>query len=167
MKQTTFLGNPVTLLGEAVSVGNTAKDFTALAKDLSPVNLYSFADKIKVLTIFPSLDTSVCATQVRKFNEELGSIHENVVVLAISNDLPFAQNRFCSTEGLNHVVTLSDYKDTDFGLKYGFLIKELRLLTRGVVIIDSNNIIQYVEYVPEVTNEVDFEGAIQAVKKLI
>ncbi len=167
MRQITFLSNPVTLLGNEVSVGNVAPDFTALTKDLTPTSLYSFAGKIKVLTVFPSLDTSICAAQVRKFNQDLGNIHPNVVILAISNDLPFAQNRFCSAEGLAHVVTLSDHRNTDFGLKYGFLIEELRLLARGVVIVDSDNKIQYVEYISEITNEVDFDSAIQAVKKLI
>lgn len=167
MPQITFKGNPMTLLGNNVKEEMIAPNFAAFKKDLSLCELYSFENKIKVITIFPSVDTDVCAFQVRKFNQDLGLISPNVVVLAISNDLPFAQGRFCAAEGLEHVITLSDYRDTDFGLKYGFLIKELRLLARGVVIVDEKNIIKYVEYVPEVTDAVNFDKAIAAVKNLI
>ncbi len=166
MANITFKGNPMTLLGEEVRVGMSAPNFTALKKDLSPCELYSFKDKIKVITAFPSLDTAVCAMQVRKFNADLGNINPKVVVLPVSMDLPFAQARFCTTEGLEHVIALSDHKDADFGLKYGFLIKELRLLSRGTVIVDEQNIIKYAEYVPEVTDAVNFDAAINIVKNL-
>ncbi|MPN31887.1 Thiol peroxidase [bioreactor metagenome] len=167
MLKITFVGNPINLLGTEIKVGDNAPNFSALLKDLSSNELFSHENKIKVITVFPSLDTPVCATQVRNFNKELGTISPDVVVLAISNDLPFAQTRFCTTEGIENVVTLSDYRDNEFGLKYGFLIKELKLLARGVVIVDKNNIVKYVEYVPEVTHEVNFEAAIQTVKSLL
>ena len=166
-KNITFMKSPVTLIGTEAKVGTEAPNFSALKSDLTSIDLYSFKDKIKVITVFPSIDTKVCAMQVRKFNAELGSISRDVVVLAISNDLPFAQSRFCAAEGLSHVVTLSDHRNTEFGLKYGFLIKELRLLSRGVVIVDKDNTIKYVEYVKEVSNEPNYEKAIEAVKNMI
>ncbi len=163
----TFKNLPITLIGTEAKIGAEAPDFVAIKQDLTQVNLHSFDNKIKIITVFPSIDTPVCATQVRTFNKELGNIAPNVVVIAISNDLPFALGRFCAAEGLNHVVALSDHRHTEFGLKYGFLIKELRLLSRGVVIVDENNIIRYVEYVKEVTNEPNYSEVIKEVKKLI
>lgn len=162
----TFAGKPVTLLGEAIKSGDKAPDFTVVRNDLSPATLKDFDGKIKVIAVYPSVDTGVCAAQNRRFNQMATQLGDDVVVLSISCDLPFAQKRFCAAEGLNNVVTLSDHKDTDFGLKYGFLIEELRLLARGTVIIDKNNIVRFVEYTPEITTEPDYDAAMETIKKL-
>lgn len=161
----TFAGNPITVVGNEVAVGEKAPDFTVLDGGLQPTKLSDYAGKTRVIAVYPSIDTSVCAAQNRKFNAVANEM-EDVVVLSISCDLPFAQKRFCAAEGLENIVTLSDHKDTDFGLKYGFLIKELRLLSRGTVIVDKNDTIQYVEWVPEVTEEPDYDKAMDIIKSL-
>ena len=163
----TFGGNPVTLLGKPIEKGDDAPDFKVLDNGLNPKKLSDYQGKIKILSVFPSVDTSVCSTQNKRFNQEAANLDDNMVILAISNDLPFALNRFCEAEGIDQVVTLSDHKDVEFGTKYGFLIEELRLLARGVVVIDQNNKVQYVEYVPEIGQEPDYESAISAAKKLV
>lgn len=161
----TFAGGPLTLLGNEVKVGDKAQDFTAVGAGLAPVKLSDFADKTVIIAVYPSIDTSVCAAQNRRFNAEVNQL-KDVVVLSISCDLPFAQSRFCAAEGLENIITISDHKDLDFGEKYGFVIKELRLLARGTVVIDKSGIIRYVEYVSEVTNEPDYEAALSLVKAL-
>ncbi len=158
---TTFMGGPLTLLGDMVSVGEKAKDFTVLGNDLKPVSLSDYAGKTVILSLAPSIDTGVCAAQTRKFNVEAAKL-EDIAILAISMDLPFALGRFCGAEGIDKVVTLSDHKDADFGIKYGFLIEELRLLNRGIVIIDKEGIIRYVEYVKENTDHPDYDKALEA-----
>jgi thiol peroxidase len=162
----TFLGNPLTLLGEMITVGTKAPNFTAIGEGLKPVSLSDFAGKVVLISSVPSVDTGVCAAQTRRFNVEAANLG-NVVILTISNDLPFALGRFCAAEGIDKVVTLSDHKDTDFGLKYGFLLEELRLLNRGIIVIDKNGIVQYVEYVKENTNHPDYDAALEAAKKLV
>lgn len=162
----TFKGNPVTLLGKAPKVGDTAPDFTALSASLEPVKLSDYKGKVKVIAVYPSIDTGVCAAQNRRFNQEAEKL-KDVVVLSVSADLPFAQGRFCAAEGLNSIVTLSDHKDLDFGYKYGFVIEELRLLARGTIIIDKDDIIKYAEYVPEIATEPDYDAALKVVKELI
>ncbi|MCW0483209.1 thiol peroxidase [Gaoshiqia sediminis] len=170
MKETTgkitFKGNPLTLLGEEIKVGDKAPDFTVLSAGLAPVKLSDYDGKVRVLAIYPSIDTGVCQAQNRRFNAEASNLGD-AVILSVSCDLPFAQSRFCAAEGLDKVITLSDHKDVDFGTKYGFLIKELRLLARGTVIVDKDGIVKYVEYVPEVTTEPDYEAAIKVVKELL
>ncbi len=162
----TFKGNPVTILGKAPKVGDTAPDFTVLSSSLEPVKLSDFDGKIKVIAIYPSIDTGICAAQNRRFNKEADKL-DGVAVLSISVDLPFAQNRFCAAEGLSNIVTLSDHKDLDFGAKYGFVIEELRLLARGTVIIGKDNKIKYVEYVPEIAQEPDYDAALEVINELI
>lgn len=162
-----FKGNYITLLGNEAKVGEKAPDFTVLGKALNPVKLSDYKGKVVILSIFPSIDTPVCATQNRTFNKEAANLSSHIVVLGVSNDLPFALGRFCGAEGIDKVETLSDHKDLDFSLKYGFLIEELRLLTRGTVVIDKNGFIQYVEYVPEATNEPDYNSALEIAKKLV
>lgn len=162
----TFGGSPLTIVGEPIKVGDKAPDFTVLSASLEPVKLSDYDGKVRILAIYPSIDTGVCAAQNRRFNEEANKL-ENVVVLSISCDLPFAQSRFCAAEGLDNIITLSDHKETDFGLKYGFLLKELRLLSRGTVIIDKEGIVKFVEYVSEVTNEPNFDAAIKAVNEIL
>jgi len=161
----TFAGNPLTLLGNEIKVGDKAPDFEAVGAGLAPVKLSDFAGKKIILAVYPSVDTSVCAAQNRRFNAEVNQLND-VVVLSISCDLPFAQSRFCAAEGLENIKTISDHKALDFGGKYGFVIKELRLLARGTVIIDQAGIVRFVEYVPEVTNEPDYDAAIKVVKEL-
>jgi thiol peroxidase len=161
----TFAGGPLTLLGNEIKVGDVAPEFNAVGAGLGPVKLSDFAGKVVIISAYPSIDTSVCAAQNRKFNAEVNNLND-VVVLSISCDLPFAQSRFCAAEGLDRIITISDHKDLEFGEKYGFVIKELRLLARGTVVVDKTGIVKYVEYVPEVTNEPDYEAALTVVKGL-
>lgn len=162
----TFKGNPVTLLGNEIKVGDKAPDFTVLSSTLTPATLAEYKGKVIVIAVYPSIDTGICAAQNRRFNQEADNL-KDVTVLSISVDLPFAQSRFCAAEGLNNIVTLSDHKDLDFGMKYGFVIEELRLLARGTVIIGKDNIIKYVEFVPEIAQEPDYEAALKIIKELI
>ena len=163
----TFQGNPLTLVGDAVSVGQSAPDFTVAANDLSPYALSDDKGKVVVVSVVPSLDTPVCDTQTRKFNEAAAGLGDDVVVLTVSMDLPFAQSRWCGAAGVDQVKTVSDYKGADFGRKYGLLIKELHLLARAVLVIDSAGIIRYSQLVSEVTEEPDYSAVIEAVKELL
>lgn len=159
-------GNPVTLLGNEIKVGDKGPDFTVLKGDLSPYTLKDAGDKIKIISVVPSLDTGVCELQTIRFNEEAANLGD-VLILTISVDLPFAQKRFCSAHGIDKVITLSDHKDLSFGLNYGFVMEELRLLARGIVILDRDNTVRYVEYVKEVTNHPDYDKALEEVRKLM
>lgn len=165
MEKITFAGNPVSLIATRPVVGAKAQDFSLVAQDLSTKTLKDYAGKIKVLAIYPSVDTGVCAAQNRQVNKVFSEI-DNVVVLSISRDLPFAQKRFCAAEGLDNIETLSDYKEAAFGRKYGFLIDELRLLARGTVVIDQDNVVRLVEVVPEITDEPDYDKVVEMVKSL-
>ncbi len=162
----TFAGNPLTLLGNEIKVGDKAPDFTGVGAGLSTVKLSDFAGKVVVIAVYPSIDTSVCAAQNRRFNAEANNL-KDVVVLSVSCDLPFAQSRFCAAEGLQNIKTVSDHREMEFGEKYGFWIKELRLLARGTVIIDKQGVVEFVEYVPEVTHEPDYNTALNVVKSLL
>lgn len=163
----TFKGNPITLLGKETKVNDKAVEFTVLNNTLEPVKLSDFDGKVKILSLFPSIDTGVCSKQAHTFNQKASSLGDDIVILAISNDLPFALSRFCGAEGIDNLITLSDHKNLDFSTKYGFLIEELRLIARGVVVIDKDNVVRYVEYVPEGTNEPDYDRAIEAAQKLV
>lgn len=163
----TMKGNPLTLTGNEVKVGETAPDFTVLDNGLSPVKLSDYNGKVRVISAVPSLDTPVCDAETRKFNEYAANLGDDVVVLTISMDLPFAQKRWCGAAGIDKVVTLSDYKDADFGNQYGVLIKELRLLARVVFVVDKEGVIQYIQVVNEVVDEPNYEDVMNAVKKLI
>jgi thiol peroxidase len=158
-------GTPVILSGKEAEVGHSAPEFHVIGNDMKPVKLTDFNGKIKIIAVYPSIDTSVCAAQNRRFNEEANKL-KNTVVLSISCDLPFAQQRFCAAEGLQNIVTLSDHKDLDFGSKYGFVMENVRLLARGTVIIGPDNKIKYVEYVPEVSHEPDYDKALQVARSL-
>lgn len=162
----TFTGNALTVLGDEVSVGEQGPDVEVLTNDLSAVKLSSFRGRICIISAVPSLDTSVCDTMTRRFNEEAGKLGEDVVVLTISMDLPFAQKRWCGAAGIENVQTLSDHRDGSFGLAYGLLIKELRLLARAVFVVDKDGVIQYKQIVPELTDEPDYEAALNIVKEL-
>ncbi|SRR5690606_18670270 len=160
--QVTMRGNPVTLVGDEVKVGDKARDFTVVANDLSTVTLNDTSG-VRIFLSVPSLDTGVCDAEVRRFNEEAASL-EGVKVYTISMDLPFAQARWCGAAGVENVVTLSDHRDASFGQNWGVLIKELRLLARAVFVVDSSNTVTYVEYVPEVSSHPDYEKALAAAK---
>ena len=160
---TTLKGNPFTLVGNEIKVGQTAPEFSALAGDLSAVTLASSKGKTRLLISVPSLDTPVCDAETRRFNEEAGKI-PGVEVLVISVDLPFAQGRFCQTAGIKNLKTLSDHRDVSFGKAYGTLIKELHLLSRAVFIVDPSDKVQYVEYVKEVATHPDYDAALNALK---
>ncbi len=160
----TFGEMPVTLLGEMIKVGDAAPNFTVVGNGLKPVALSDFKGKTIILSIFPSIDTSVCAAQTRRFNKEASGLSENIVILALSKDLPFALGRFCAAEGIERVHTLSDYMHSEFGYKYGFLMKENMLLARGVVVINPEGKVVYVEYVPNVVSEPDYRKALDAAK---
>jgi thiol peroxidase len=157
-------GNPLTLEGTPVAVGDVAPDFTAVANDLSEVKLSKYRGKAVLIAAVPSLDTSVCSLETRRFNEEASALGSDVVVLTISMDLPFAQKRWCGAEGIQRVVTLSDHRDASFGLSYGVLIKELRLLARSVFVVAPDGRIVYTELVKEVSKEPDYAAALAAVK---
>jgi thiol peroxidase len=163
----TFKGNQFTLLGPALKVGDRAPDFTVVDNGLSPVTLASYSGKIKVISAVPSLDTPVCDTETRRFNQDAATLPDSVVVLTISLDLPFAQKRWCGAAGIDRVITLSDYQERSFAAAYGVLIKELKLLTRSIFVIDTDNIIRYIQIVPEVTSEPDYAAVLAAVKALL
>jgi len=163
----TFKGNPLTLVGEPVSVGQKVPDFTVLANDLTEVSLASFAGKVVLLSLVPSLDTPVCDTETRRFNEEAGKLAEDVVVLTVSMDLPFAQSRWCAAAGIDRVITLSDHRGAAAGLATGTLIKELRLLARAVFVLGRDGVAVFEQIVGEVTDEPDYEAALDAARNLL
>lgn len=167
MAKTAFKSQPIELSGEFVQVGDLAPDFHLTKSDLGSLYLKDLRGKNVVLNIFPSLDTSVCAASVRKFNE-IASQLPNTVVLAISKDLPFAHGRFCTTEGIKNVITLSDFRTSDFGENYGVLMEEgplYGLLARAVVVIDPEGKIIYTELVPEIGTEPNYEAVLEILKK--
>ena len=166
MSTVTLGGNPINVAGNFPKSGDSAADFSLTGKDLKDVGLKDFAGKRKVLNIVPSLDTPVCQTSTRKFNEKAGSL-ANTVVLVVSGDLPFAMKRFCEAEGLNNVVTLSTFRGRDFHAKYGVDVTDgpLKGLTsRAVVVLDENNKVKYSQLVPEIKNEPDYDAALAALK---
>ena len=160
-------GNPLTLTGTEVSVGDTAPDVTLANNDLQPVRISDWKGKVVVIASVPSLDTPVCDMETRRFNTEATGLGDDVVILTVSMDLPFAQKRWCGDKGVENVITLSDHKEAAFGEAYGVLIKELRLLARAVFVLDREGVIQYQEQVKEIAEEPDYNAAIEAVKKLI
>ena len=162
---TTFLGKPVTLAGQAVAVGSTAPDFTLTTTDLTKKSLSDFADKVKVISIIPSINTGICSTQTRTFNQTLSDL-DDTVVITVSKDLPFAQARWCGAQGLENAVMLSDYVDSSFGKAYGVLMEEWQLLARAVLVLDKENKVVYTEYLDNVNSEPNYDKAIEAVKAL-
>jgi thioredoxin-dependent peroxiredoxin len=162
----TMKGKPVTLTGKPVKVGQQAPDAEVVANDLSAMKLSSYFGKKCLIASVPSLDTSVCDMETRKFNEEAGKLGSDVVVLTISMDLPFAQKRWCGAAGIKNVITLSDYRYASFGNAYGVLIKDLHLLARAVFVVDKAGVVRYVQIVPEIATEPDYAAALEAVKDL-
>ena len=163
----TFKGTPMTLIGKQVKVGGRAFDFKLISQDLKLVKLSDFSGKIKIINFFPSLDTPVCDLQVKEFNKKAAESSAEVVIIGVSNDLPFAQARFCSINEIKHEVVLSDYRFNSFGLNYGFLIKELNLLARGTIIIDQRQRIRYLQVVSEITHSVNFPEVFSALIDLL
>lgn len=160
--QVTFQGAPLTLEGNQVKVGDVAPDFTVVGNDLNPIKFSEIKGK-KILVAVPSLDTPVCDMEVRKFNQEASKLND-VTVCTISMDLPFAQARWCGNAGVENVITASDYKDREFSKNYGLYIKELGLVSRAVIVVDEAGKVTYTEYLSEITNEPNYEGALAAVK---
>lgn len=163
----TFKGNPITLIGPEIKVGDKAPGFTVNKNLVTETTLADYAGKVLLISVVPSLDTGVCDAQTRRFNEEAAGLGEQVAILTISVDLPFAQARWCGAAGVDKVETLSDYKSKSFGTAYGVLIKELQLLMRSIFVVDASGTVQYVEYLGEMTEHPNYEAAIEAVKKLV
>jgi len=163
----TMKGNPLTLVGNEVNIGDQAPEFVVIDNDLSPQSLEACHGKVCIISSVPSLDTPVCDMETRRFNDEASNLGEDVAVITISMDLPFAQKRWCGAAGVDRVQTLSDHRDASFGQAYGVLIKELRLLARAVFVIDQQGTVRYKELVKEVADEPDYEAVLAAVRELV
>jgi thiol peroxidase len=159
-----FAGSPRTLVGPELRAGDHAPEFTAVGNDLKPVKLSDYAGKVRIISSVPSLDTGVCDTQTRRFNQEAAGLGENVVVLTVSMDLPFAQKRWCGAAGVDRVVTLSDHREAGFATAYGTLIKEFRLCSRAVFVVDSQDQLVHVEYVPAAGEQPNYAAALEAAR---
>lgn len=163
----TFKGNPMTLIGPEVKVGAPLPQFKVTAQDLSDLSNASFAGKVLVVSVVPSVDTPVCAMQTKKFNQQAAGLSDKVAILTVSLDLPFAAKRFCAAEGIEAVVTGSDYKYQSAGEGFGVKIKELGLLCRAVFVVDKGGKVVHAEYVSEATNEPNYDAAMAAVKAAV
>lgn len=164
----TMGGNPVTLRGAAIEPGMKAPDFTAVRQDLSPFAFYQETEgKIKIISVAPSIDTGICALQTIRFNQEAALLKADVDIVTVTVDLPFAQKRYCAAEGIENIHVVSDHRDLSFGEQYGFVMDEVRLLARGIVVVDRDNVVRYVEVVPEVGTHPDYDRALEAVRGLL
>jgi thiol peroxidase len=161
----TSRGNPLTLIGPALKPGDNAPDFDVIDNSLSPVNLEKTGSAVRIFSVVPSLDTPVCDAQTKRFNDETAKM-PGVEVYTVSMDLPFAQKRWCGAFGVDKVKMLSDHRNASFGTSYGTLIKELRIESRAIFVVDRSNVIRYVEYVKEVADFPDYEAALKAAKAL-
>jgi len=161
----TFKGGPLTLLGDELQLDAKAPDAELLTNDLSTAKLSDYSDRVVIVSSVPSLDTPVCDTQTRRFNVEAAKLGDDVVILTVSMDLPFAQARWCGAAGVDKVVTLSDHRAADFGTAWGLLIKELRLLARSVSVLDREGVLRYHQLVGEVTQEPDYDAALEAARQ--
>ena len=161
-----FKGNPLNLEGAGLKVGQAAPDATLTAQDLAAIKLSDMKGKKVVISVVPSLDTPVCDIQTKRFNQEAIKLGDDVLVVTVSMDLPFAQKRWCVTTNSNKVKTLSDYKSGEFGKAFGVLIKELHLLARSIFILDEKGKVGYIQIVPEMTQEPDYAAALSALKKI-
>ena len=162
----TMKGKPITLIGKTTRKGEEALRFYGMGRQLETLSLEDFKNKNVLITSFLSVDIPACAAQLHRLDNIAKSLGKDLMIVAISCDLPYAQERFCEIEGIRNITMLSDYRDIDFGLKYGFLIDELRLLTQGIVIISKERKIKYVEYVPEVTQELSYDKLLAALEFL-
>lgn len=163
----TLKGQPVTLIGNGIQEGDTAPDFQAIDNNMKLFNFSSVGEKITIITSVPSLDTPVCDLEAKRFNQEAAGLGPDIRILVISMDLPFAQKRWCAAAGVAGVTTLSDHKDASFGIQYGVLIKEVRLLARAVFVVSPQRIVRYIELVKEVSQEPNYEMALDAARKLL
>ena len=161
-----FGGKPVVLEGTHLAAGDRAPHFTVVDRKLQPIEIDQFDQRVTVFSVFPSVDTPVCALQNIRFNKEAQTLERSVRIISLSVDLPFAQSRFCAAEHTDQVEIYSDYRTLDFGLKYGFVLGGVRLLARGVVVVDRKGIIRHIEYVPDVSHEPDYEAALHAIRSI-
>jgi len=162
----TLQGNPITLEGTTLNIGDKAPEFTLQSGSLQDITLANYAGKTLLLSVVPSLDTGVCALQTKKFNEKASQLPDSVAILTVSTDLPFAQGRFCGAEGIDKIESASDHRDVNFGKAYGVLIAEgalARILTRAIFVINPEGVLTHVEYVSEVAQEPDYDAALSAV----
>ena len=166
LRKITFKGSPLTLVGRVLKIGAIAPDFKVTAQDLKEVSLSEFKDKVKIITSFPSLDTPVCDLQVKEFNKRALEVSDEVVIVGISKDLPFAQQRFCESFEIKNIKVLSDYKTSSFGINYGLLIKELNLLARAVIILDKNNVVRYIQIVEELTTPPNYQDVLSRLEEI-
>ncbi|RJP93746.1 MAG: thiol peroxidase [Desulfobacteraceae bacterium] len=171
MKETlnsvTLHGNPLTLVGSTLKIGDKAPDFEVMDNELKPKTLADFSGKVVIVSSVPSLDTPVCDMETRRFNTEASRLGDGIRILTISMDLPFAQKRWCGAAGVDQVVTLSDHRQASFGQAFGVLIKELRLLARAVFVVDADLVIRHIQLVREVAEEPDYDAVIAAAKHLV
>jgi thiol peroxidase len=166
-KNITFKGNQITLIGTEIRTGEKAPNFKGIKQNLEEFDFYKeTGENIKVISTAPSLDTKVCSEQALKFDELSKGFGDKVVIINITADLPYAQQKFCSENNIENISIISDHKYLDFGGKYGFVIKEMRMLSRGVIVVDEHNVVRYVEYVDEITNNVDFDKVKEVVEKI-
>ena len=162
----TMKGQPLTLVGPELQVGAPAPDFEVAANDLTPFQFSSLKGQVCLIASVPSLDTPVCDLETRRFNDDAANLSQDIQLMTISMDLPFAQKRWCGAAGVERLMTYSDHRLASFGLAYGVLIKELRLLARAVFVVDKTGTLQYVEVVPELVNQPNYEEILQVVKRL-
>ena len=162
---TTFKGNPLTLLGPELKPGDKAPDFEVVDRTLQPYNLEKTGKTVRIFSVVPSLDTPVCDMQTKRFNDEFSKLGD-VKIFTVSMDLPFAQSRYCGTFGIDNVTMLSDHRRGSFGIAYGTLIKEWRILSRAIFVVDSNDILQHVQYVKEVAEHPNYEAALTKAREL-
>ncbi len=162
----TFKGEPVEIAGTELHVGQVVPDFSLIAADMQEVSLSAFSGKVLVISAVPSLDTPVCSVETKRFNKEAASFSDDVAIVTVSRDLPFAIGRWCGAEGVEQVVCLSDYKHRTFGESFGCVWKGAELLSRAVFVVDTAGKIQYVDYVAEITEEPDYEPVLAKVKSL-
>lgn len=163
----THKGRPLAVLGDLLQVGDKAPDFTLVANDFSKVTLADSAGKVRLISVVPSLETSICDAQTRRFNEEAAGLGDNVVVLTVSSEHPWNQRRWCGAAGIDRVQVLSDHMDMNFGLAYGTYVRDYRLEQRSVFVVDAEGIVRYIEYVPEISQHVDFDAALAAVREAV
>jgi len=163
----TLKGSPLTLVGDEVKVGQKTGDFKVIDHNMADKTLGDFKGRIKLIASVPSLDTPVCDSEIKRFNNEAAKLSKELVIIFISMDLPFAQKRFCQEFDINEVKTFSDHRDASFGLSFGVLIKEIRLLARAIFILDRTDTVRYVEYVKELGTPPDYNAALDALKKIL
>ena len=162
---TTMRGNPLTLIGPELKAGDAAPEFTVVDGSLKPVTLKDTGNHVRIISVVPSLDTPVCDAQTKRFNEEAGKL-PNLKIYSVSMDLPFAQKRWCGAYGVDHIKMISDHRSGSFGEHYGTLIKDLRIMSRAIFVVDQDNTIKHAEYVKEVADHPDYEAALKVAKSL-